>query len=82
MFAIALFTALLGSSLAFAGPVANGTVPRLCGSDLSDDRIAANEAHFAANVVEKSAGLVANANFVVPVVWHIIKRDSSTGSLT
>ncbi|KAI0314414.1 Metalloprotease [Amylostereum chailletii] len=82
MFISALFIAFLGSTAVLAGP-ANSTV-RLCGSDISEEKLLANEAHFVANKVtpKSSSSLVANANFVVPVVWHVIKSDSSTGSLS
>ncbi|KAI0319456.1 Metalloprotease [Amylostereum chailletii] len=85
MFVSTLFVALLGSAAALAGPLAstNGTVTagRRCGSELSEDKLIAAEQHFQANKVVPSS-LVSNANVVVPVVWHVIKADSSTGSVS
>ena len=83
MFVSVLLTTVLGASSALAASV-NATVgrPRICGSVPSDEKLAANEAHFAANRVEAASGLVANANFEIPVIWHVIKSSSTTGTVS
>ena len=75
MLAIAAYTALLLSPAVLAGPV-NGTVtPRKCGTTISEEKLIAAEAHFAANkaVSKFSAERAAS----IQVYFHVVSEDDS-----
>ncbi|KAH9927115.1 metalloprotease [Epithele typhae] len=79
MFKPAAF-ALLLATVAFASPAAlNSTAAplrRVCGTSISDEKLAAAEAHFTANKVEAPSSLVA-ATATIKLYWHVIQASSS-----
>lgn len=73
-----MISAILAASiLASAASVfgANSTALRACGTSISDEQLAAAEAHFAANkVVPNTLRPFATT---IPIYWHVISEDST-----
>ena len=52
---------------------------RRCGTTITDEKLAANEAHFKANYVTKPAALIHTAAVpTVSVYFHVVSKDSTT----
>ncbi|KAG9121280.1 hypothetical protein FRC07_002813 [Ceratobasidium sp. 392] len=77
MIGLRLFVPLLAAAVAFAGPANVTDAPLDCGTELSDDAIAAAEANFAAHKVSSKRDVCASAPAVIPVYWHIIQSGNS-----
>ena len=78
--ALALFAS---ASAVLASPTAFGDATiteRKCGTVISDEKLAANEAHYLANFVPKASKLTSEAAAAptVQVYWHVISKDSTT----
>ncbi|KAI0722192.1 metalloprotease [Cerioporus squamosus] len=70
-------SAVLGTP-AFTNQTAKYTT-RSCGTTISDEKLATNEAHFLANYVPRPASLTnAAAAATVSVYFHVISKDSTT----
>jgi hypothetical protein len=81
MFGLTTLSLVSGAISVAAIPFANGTISdrRLCGSELTQEQVAAREAQFTLDV---ASGRVATANVaaaagVVNVYWHVISKDST-----
>ena len=79
--ALALFAS---ASAVLASPAAFGdvtTTERKCGTVISDEKLAANEAHYLANFVPKAASKLTSEAAAAPTVqvyWHVISKDTTT----
>lgn len=71
----AISALVLSASSALALPSLNATIPRLCGTVHSTEKIVAAEAHFAANKVEAKVSKAAAAT--VSVYWHVIQSGTA-----
>ncbi|KAG8777830.1 hypothetical protein FRC12_000190 [Ceratobasidium sp. 428] len=70
----AISALILGASSALALPSLNSTIPRLCGTVHNTEKIAASEAHFAANKIDAKINAAAST---VSVYWHVIQAGTS-----
>lgn len=73
MFASAALAILAVAPFVLGGPI-NSTVPRGCGTTISDERLLANEAHFAANRVTRAKSAAAAT---VSIYFHVISSGDS-----
>ncbi|EJF62857.1 metalloprotease [Dichomitus squalens] len=77
---LALFVSV-SAVIATPAALSGGAITeRKCGTTISDEKLAANEAHYLANFVPKSASKVtaeAAAAPTVKVYWHVISKDST-----
>ncbi|KAG9103888.1 hypothetical protein FRC06_007285 [Ceratobasidium sp. 370] len=71
-----LFALVAAAAVAVALPNNTTTIPRACGTYLSDSAIAAAEAHFAAHKVSLKADASTYAA-VIPVYWHVIQAGTT-----
>jgi hypothetical protein len=74
MFAAAL-AILAATPLVFAGPINSTITIRTCGSHVSEERLLAYEAHFAANRVSGKFSEAAAAS--IPIYFHVISSGNS-----
>ncbi|KAF8897231.1 hypothetical protein BD779DRAFT_1607930 [Infundibulicybe gibba] len=74
MFAFIPLAILVGASAVFGTPL-NTTIPRACGTFISDEQLIAAEAHFHANKVEPSSDFAAAAT--ISIVFHVISKDTT-----
>ena len=78
--ALALFAS---ASAVLASPAAFGDATiteRKCGTVISDEKLAANEAHYLANFVPKAASKLTSEAAAAPTVqvyWHVMSKDST-----
>ncbi|KAG8744589.1 hypothetical protein FRC10_009925 [Ceratobasidium sp. 414] len=71
-----LFALTAAAAVAVALPHNSTTIPRACGTYLSDSAIAAAEAHFVSHKVSPKAGASTYAA-VIPVHWHVIQAGTA-----
>lgn len=73
------FVPLLLASSALAAPALNFTLPRACGTVISDDELMAAEADFVQRrpAAALAAAALAPAVANIPVYWHVIASSTS-----
>ena len=81
MFGLTALSLLSGALSVAAIPFANSTISdrRFCGSELTQDQVAAREAQFSLDLAANRAIPVSatGAAGVVNVYWHVISKDST-----
>lgn len=75
MFKATLISLILGVSAVIATPLNTTVVQRTCGTTISDERLAAAEAHFQANKVVPNSFAALKAT--INVHFHVISKDST-----
>lgn len=71
---VAATTLLAGAASVYA---ANSTAPRACGTYISDEKLVAAEAHFAANKVVVSNNNLRPFATTIDIYWHVISEDDT-----
>ncbi|KAF8876727.1 metalloprotease [Infundibulicybe gibba] len=79
MFTFYLFVLVLSVLISgiFGTPL-NNTLPRACGTSISDDKVLAAEEHFQAHRIKPNATFLETSG-TVSVFFHVISKDNTTG---